>query len=384
MNGAGHSKRLRRVAVVTGTRAEYGLLRSSMEAIRAHPKLRLQLVATGMHLLRKFGHTIDEIVADGWVIDARVKMQKGDDDPFDQAEGLARGIAGIASFFRAADPDIVLVLGDRIEAMAGALAAITTGRLLAHVHGGDLAPGDFDDSLRHSISKLAHVHLAATRQAGRRLVRMGEDANRVHVVGAPGLDALVPLLNLKRDRKPRSGTALVAYHAHGRTVARERRTMEQILRAVNRADLTPTIVYPNSDRGHTGVIEAIEAFAASPRGAYAEVHRSLPRDPFLRRLIAADVLIGNSSCGVIEASTAGTPAVNVGTRQRGRQPAGRSVVDSDDSYPAISSALQRALRKRPIMGAMTAYGNGTAGRAVARILSGVPLTEATLRKVNRF
>ncbi|MCH7705352.1 MAG: UDP-N-acetylglucosamine 2-epimerase, partial [Planctomycetes bacterium] len=153
-----------------------------MEAINRHRRLELQLAVTGMHLLRGFGHTVNEIKRDGWRIDARVRMQRGNDDPLDQALGLSRGIAGLARFFDAARTDVVLVLGDRIEAMAAALAAVSTGRILGHIHGGDVAPGDFDDSMRHAISKLAHVHFAATRASARRLVRMGESPQRVHHV----------------------------------------------------------------------------------------------------------------------------------------------------------------------------------------------------------
>ena len=194
MTSAKHRKTVRRIAVVTGTRAEYGLLRSTMEAVAEHRDLTLQVVVTGMHLLRKFGRTIDDIVRDGWRVGARVKMQTGDDSPLDQAAGLSRGVRGIATYCEQAATDIVVVLGDRIEAMAGTLAAVTTGRLLAHVHGGDIAPGDFDDSLRHAISKLAHLHLTATESARRRLIRMGESPDRVHCVGAPGLDRLFQLI----------------------------------------------------------------------------------------------------------------------------------------------------------------------------------------------
>jgi UDP-hydrolysing UDP-N-acetyl-D-glucosamine 2-epimerase len=197
----GGSKRERkRVAVITGTRAEYGLLKSPIAAIATHPRLELQLVVTGMHLLRKFGHTIDDIRADGWRIAARVPMQSGRDD--------STGVAGIARFIEQAGTDIVVVLGDRIEAMAGALAAVTTGRVLAHIHGGDVALGDFDESLRHAITKLAHVHLTATRQSMRRVVRMGESPEHVHCVGAPGLDRLREIITEMRARNGHSGVRL--------------------------------------------------------------------------------------------------------------------------------------------------------------------------------
>ncbi len=384
MTASGQRRSIRRVAVVTGTRAEYGLLRSTMTAVARHPKLELQVVVTGMHLLRKFGHTIDEIVRDGWTVDARVRMQAGDDGPLDQAMGLSRGVGGLAAYFEQAGTDIVVVLGDRIEAMAGALAAITTGRLVAHVHGGDIAPGDFDDSLRHAVTKLAHVHLPATEAAGRRLIRMGEHPDRVHCVGAPGLDHLYELLGRRRGRKQRTGRALVVQHACGRTPARERRTMKRILGAVAAAGLTPTLVYPNSDRGNSGIIEAIVAYRKRHKGASVHVVRSLPRDAYLEALIEADVLIGNSSSGLIEAATAGTPAVNIGPRQRGRQPSGTSVVNADETAESIRAALAKALRRRPIIGAPSAYGDGSTGKRIAVLLARVPGNPEFHHKVNAY
>lgn len=389
----------RRIAVITGTRAEYGLLTSTLRAIQADARLRLQLVVTGMHLLRKFGHTVDQITCDGWHIDARIPMQRGDDNPLDQAAGLARGVAGIARFLEAARTDIVVVLGDRIEAMAGALAASTTGRILAHIHGGDVAPGDFDDCLRHAITKLAHVHLAATADAARRIVRLGESARRVHVVGAPGLDRLRELLangravhgpamrsrrnaarpsRVTADQRP---LALVIYHAWGRPAAVEQRTMTGLLRAVAAHGLRRLILYPNADRGHRGVLAAIAKHVrASPMGE-VEVCRSLPRDEYLRALLSADVLVGNSSSGLIEAPLAGTPSINVGGRQMGRQPGGRSVVQSSHTEAAIRAALATALQKRCRPGQSTVYGDGEAGLRIARILAALPLTREFARKV---
>jgi UDP-hydrolysing UDP-N-acetyl-D-glucosamine 2-epimerase len=373
---------VRRIAVVTGTRAEYGLLKSTMQAIAADPRLKLQVVVTGMHLLRKFGHTVDEIVRDGWRIDARVAMQSGSDAPLDQATGLARGVAGLARFFRAARTDIVVVLGDRIEALAGALAAVTTGRLVAHIHGGDVASGDFDDALRHAITKLAHVHLAATRDAARRIVRMGEDPRSVHVVGAPGLDRLRELV--AERRRPRAsgaaGQALVIYHAWGRPAAVEARTMDALLRAVAERGLRRLILYPNSDRGHRGVLQAL-ARHARRHARDVEVVRSLPRDAYLRALLAADVLVGNSSSGIIEAPLAGTPSVNVGQRQAGRQVGGRSVVQVGEPYAAVRAGLAAALRLRTHAGGRTVYGDGRAGARIARILARVPIGPGAARKL---
>jgi len=374
------SGRRRKVAVVTGTRAEYGLLRSPMEAIRRHRKLRLQVIATGMHLLGKFGHTVNGILADGFPVDARIGMQKGDDSAVDQAVGLSRGIGGIARFLDEAGTDVVVVLGDRIEAMAGALAAVTTGKILAHIHGGDVAAGDFDDSLRHAITKLAHVHCTATRQSARRVIGLGESPDRVFTTGAPGLVRIIELAAEANVSRRRSGRALIVHHAMGRSAVRERRAMEAVLRAVEAAGLARTIIYPNSDRGHTGIIEAIEAHRRAGRGDDVRIERSLDRDSYLRVLIEADVLVGNSSSGVIEASTAGTPAVNVGLRQEGRQPSGPSVVQAGESVEEIADGLKRALRKRPRIGGLGVYGDGRAGVRIADVLADIPLSEAYGRK----
>lgn len=392
-------RRKRRVAVVTGTRAEYGLLKSTMQAVDAHPRLTLQTVVTGMHLLKEFGYTVQDIVRDGWTVAARVRMQQGTDDARDQAAGLARGVSGIARFLESAGTDLVVVLGDRIEAMAGALATVTTGRVLAHVHGGDVAPGDFDDSLRHAITKLAHVHLPATRDAARRIARLGEDPGRIHVVGAPGLDRLRELLGEvechrvahrfsggghESPTKPSDANhpyTLIIYHAWGRPAATEARTMTTILRSARAAGLRRLIIYPNTDRGHRGVLRAIEQHARQSPPDDVQVRQSLPRDDYLRALINAAVLIGNSSSGIIEAPLAGTPSVNVGQRQAGRQPGGRAVIQVDETPTAIRAGLQAALRKRPTPGGRSVYGNGHAGECIASILADEPLTESFSRKV---
>jgi GDP/UDP-N,N'-diacetylbacillosamine 2-epimerase (hydrolysing) len=367
----------RRIAVVTGTRAEYGLLRPVLRAIAAHPCLTLQLAVTGMHLLRRFGHTVDEIASDGWTIDARVRMQAAGDGPTDQADGLARGVRGLARFFTAAETDVVVVLGDRIEAMAGALAAVTTGRVLAHIHGGDIATGDIDEALRHAITKLAHLHFAATPAAAQRVRRMGEPRGRIWCVGAPGLDGVRDLLaTAPRPRRP-TGLAVVAQHAYGRTPEVERRVAANVLRAVADAGLRRLIIYPNTDRGHTGVLAAVRAHARTPG---AEVVRSLPRDEYLRRLATADVLIGNSSSGIIEAPFVGTPSVDVGERQAGRELGGTSVVHAAESYAAVRRALDHALRLRPRRGGRTTYGDGRAGPRIAALLARVRLTPGVRRK----
>jgi len=377
-------RRRRRVAVVTGTRAEYGLLTSTLDAMERHPRLTPQLVVTGIHLLRAFGYTIQDIERDGRRIAGRIPMQKGDDDPLDQARGLARGIRGMAEFLEGAETDIVVVLGDRVEAMAGALAAVSTGRILAHIHGGDLAPGDFDEGFRHAITKLAHIHFPATRGARRRILQMGEQPERVFVVGAPGLDDILAVRKgVRRSAEP-TGRAVVLFHPCGRAASRERRTMRVILRAVSAKGLSPTILYPNTDRGHSGIVSAIGEFAGKAGDGRVEVYRSLPREAFLRLLLASDVLVGNSSSGIIEAPALGVPSVNIGLRQEGRERGGASVIEAEETEESVGRGIRRALRRRPITSRTSVYGRGGSGKRIARILAETKLGDDLRRKVSEF
>ncbi len=380
-NGCARRPQKRRVAVVTGTRADYGLLQTVLQAIDDHPRLKLQVVAAGIHLLKKFGRTVDVIERDGWKIDATIPMQTGDDDPLDQARGLAKGIAGIAEFLQRARTDIVLVLGDRIEAMAGALAATTTGRFLAHIHGGDRAPGDLDNVLRDAITKSAHIHLPATDAAARRLIAMGENPDHVHTVGAPGLDRLLVHARASSRTRRSEAEVLVVHHPSGRTPAVEQRVMRACLRALRKHGLSSLVVYPNTDRGHSGVLAAIEAERTSGNGkGRMRVVRSLDREDYLDRLTRARMLIGNSSSGIIEAPAVGTVSVNIGARQAGRLRAANTVVDCRESYTSISDAVARALRMRPRIPARTPYGDGRAGVRIARTLAATRLSDPFRRK----
>jgi len=375
----------RTIAVVTGTRAEYGILGTVLRAIDAHPKLRLRLVVTGMHLLRRFGYTVREILADGWTIDARVRMQSDADDPDHQAVSLGKGTTGLARAFHKLDPKFVVVLGDRIEAFAAASAAAVSRRLVAHIHGGDVATGDIDDTLRHAITKLAHVHFPATREGAERIKKLGEDPGRVHFVGAPGLDEVRELLQArKRDSfnpleyAPQPAYAVVARHPGSRSAAREKALTEVTLRAVRAEGLGAVVLYPNTDPGYEGIIQAITKAAARDPGV--RVFPSLPREAYLHLVRRARVLVGNSSSGLIESAFLGTPSVNVGPRQEGRLRAASCVLDAADNQAAVRQAIRRAGRLRPRTGAWTAYGDGRAGRRIAQKLAAIRLDRRLTHK----
>ncbi|MBV8781826.1 MAG: UDP-N-acetylglucosamine 2-epimerase, partial [Phycisphaerae bacterium] len=242
----------RRITYITGTRAEFGLMRSTLAAIREHPKLELRLIATGMHLDRRHGDGLRAMREAGFRADAIVAWQPADSDSSTLATETGEGMSGIADVLAEFKTDVVLVVGDRVEAFAGAAAGFIGGYIVAHVHGGDRAAGQVDDSLRHAISKIAHVHFPATALSRKRLIRMGEDQWRIHMCGAPGIDGIVEAASDRVGLVPRS-FALVVQHPVESNEARERKRMDEILKTVARFIPSVAVIYPNNDPGSVGI-----------------------------------------------------------------------------------------------------------------------------------
>ncbi|MDH3583941.1 MAG: UDP-N-acetylglucosamine 2-epimerase [Phycisphaerae bacterium] len=358
--------RRRVIAAVTGSRAEFGLLRPVLAAISRSGRLRLRLIVAGSHLT---SGTWRDIQAAGLTIDARVPMQvRGRVGRAADVEAVARGVRGIGRAFGSLQPDFVLVLGDRVEAFAAATAASVGGFRIAHVHGGDRAEGVVDESLRHAISKLAHLHLAATTTSRRRLVRMGEDPPAVVCVGSPAVDGLA-----KVGPDPDGPEVIVLQHPVGEADRQERTWMEQTLAATRRFDRV--VMAPNADPGATGIRRAIAA-------EKVQVIEHLPRDRWLSMLAGARAIVGNSSAGLIEAAVLRTPAVNVGPRQAGREKPGH-VVDCDYGRGRVTAALGRALAA-DLRRLRHPYGDGRSGPRMAKLLASVRLDAMPLRKHNAY
>ena len=363
----------RRICFVTGTRAEFGLMTGVLEAIRAHPGLQLQIVVTGMHLDAAHGRSIDRIRRDGWKVDAVVGWPAGGD----RAASTGRAMAGLAKAFARLKPDVVLVVGDRVEAFAAAAAAHLAGRIVAHVHGGDRALGQIDDSLRHAITKLSHIHFPATRQSARRLQRLGEDARRIHMMGSPGVAGIVATAStpqrLYRHFAPLRACrfALVLLHPTSAAAATEFARANLLLDCVQQTGFDHILVgYPNNDPGSAGIIRA---YKRRPPCARLTFVKDLLRPDFLGLLRDAAVLVGNSSSGIIEAGSFGTPVIDVGDRQLGRQ-RGRNVVNVPFAKPALKKALVRAFeaaghRRHP----HNIYGRPDSAARIAHLLATVPL-----------
>ncbi|MEX0886853.1 MAG: UDP-N-acetylglucosamine 2-epimerase [Phycisphaeraceae bacterium] len=369
----------RTIAVVTGTRAELGLLAPVMRAIDAHDDLRLRTIVTGTHLTTGTWRELEATY--GLAVDARVVMQRdGEVSRWHDVAALGRGVAGIGEALREMAADVVLLLGDRIEAFAAAAAGSVGGLHVAHVHGGDRAEGVADEAMRHAITKLAHIHLAATAASRRRIIRMGERAEDVLNVGSPAIDQALLALR-RRRRRGESRHLVVLQHGIGADDDQEQRWMTATLAAARAHAPADGLVVlePNSDPGSDGIRRAIEQDAADG-GAQRPGH--LARPAFLALLNDAAAIIGNSSAGLIDAPALRVPCVNVGPRQAGREKPG-NVVDCDYGEAAARAALQQALRL-DLTRVRHPYGSGGAAERIAHRLAEIDLAAVPVRKRNVY
>ncbi|MCH8345044.1 MAG: UDP-N-acetylglucosamine 2-epimerase (hydrolyzing) [Planctomycetes bacterium] len=361
---------------MTGSRAEYGLLRPVMHAIAAHPSLELRVIVTGTHLLRP-SLTSKEVASD-FEVSAEITIQApGATGRFADAAAVGTAILGLTKWFEEDTPDVLLVLGDRIEAFAGASAAAIGGIRVAHMHGGDRAEGIADEAMRHAITKLAHIHLPATEQSAQRIATMGEDPKRIHIVGSPaidGLDAIPPLSDDAFDALGRP-EILFMLHPRGLPVPQERNHAEELLGACLQAGRV-LAMHPNHDPGREGICEAI-------RKAACREHPHLPRHDFIGLLRRIKLLVGNSSAGLIECAALGVRCINVGTRQAGREIPGNVIdIPLRDAQP-YEEAIRHGLA-RPLGRIAHPYGDGHAGERTAELLAAFEPRDHPLAKRNTY
>lgn len=360
------------ILFVTGTRAEYGLMRRTLLAIRASPKLSLRVMAIGQHLDRSRGLTLDEIRADGF------EPIRGRSPGRSISIHAGEMLIDVAQAIQKTGPETVLVTGDRIEAFSAASAAHLTGALLAHVHGGDRAQGQVDDSLRHAITKLAHIHFVATRGAQQRVMKLGEDRFRIHLVGAPGLDGIIE--DAERGIAPSDPFVLFIRHPFTSQEKLEARQTTGSLRSILRAG-APKIValWPNNDPGSHGIARALEQFSKR-KPKRIEIHRHLNRPDFLALLRDCICLAGNSSSGIIEAGSFGTPVIDIGLRQHGREH-GRNVIHLEDDPIQIERAARRIIEKPRRYRMKNPWGDGGASRRIVQTLSNLKIDDRIKQKL---
>lgn len=339
---------MRRVCVMTGTRADYGHLRWILAGLRDHPGIELQLVVAAAHLSPAFGFTVREIEADGHPIHARVEMLQDDDSGLGVATSTGLGTMRFAEAFAGLEPDLLVILGDRFEALAAAQAALFLRIPVAHLHGGEVSFGALDESLRHAITKLSHLHFVAAEPYRRRVIQLGEDPARVHLVGTPGLDALEQEPPMTRQEIEASlgwslegPLAVVTYHPATSHAAPGAGVHALVQALEERPDLRVLVTGVNADEGRSEVSAALDGMLQRQAHRMLGV-RSLGQRRYLSTLRLASVVVGNSSSGLVEAPAIGVPTVNIGPRQDGRLRAA-SVLDTPAEPAAIGAALDRAL-----------------------------------------
>lgn len=379
---------MRKICVVTGSRAEYGHLRGLLAAIEAAPECVLQLVVTGTHLSDAFGMTIREIEEDGFTADWRIELLLNDDTPVGVAQDMSAVLSGMGSALASLAPDLLVVLGDRYEIAAASLAAVLAGIPIAHIHGGELTEGAIDDVFRHAITKMAHLHFVAAEPYAKRVIQLGEAPSRVFTVGTPGLDSLIDSaagVDALRAATGWDGSKkLFLVTMHPETVSAESGApgagpLIEALKSLSSAHIVITGV--NADPDHVAIEQEFRRFvdAHSSHACYVE---SLGRKLYGAALLAACVVIGNSSSGLIEAPVAKTPTVNIGDRQKGRLRAA-SVVDCRNDAADITAAISQALDPefaKNCVGTTPPYGSAGASARIVRHLAELPLAGLTKKK----
>lgn len=357
----------RRIAVVTGTRADYGLLCWLMQEIADDRELELVLIVTGMHLSPEFGATFRQIEADGFRIDAKVDMLLSSDTALGVAKSMGLGVIGLAEALVRLQPDILVVMGDRYEALAAAQAAMILRIPIAHIHGGETSEGAFDEGIRHAITKMAQWHFVAAEPYRKRVIQLGEAPERVFNFGAPGLDYLEQMALLSRAELEAqlefplgAPLFLVTYHPATLGDAMPVAAFEELLAGLDDfPDATTVFTYPNADTGGRALIERIDAYVAD-RPHRAKAFASLGQQRYLSLMKEADVVIGNSSSGLIEGPALQRATVNLGDRQGGRLKAS-SVIDAAESRQAIVAAIDKALSadfRAQLTRTVSLYGQG--------------------------
>ncbi len=381
---------MRNIAVVTGTRAEYGLLYWIIKGIHDDPQLDLQLIVTGMHLSPEFGLTVKEIERDGFPVAERVEMLLSSDTETAIATSMGLGMIGFAKAYERLKPDVLLVLGDRFEIFAAVSAAIPFRIPVAHIHGGESTEGAIDEQLRHAITKMSHIHFPAVEDYRKRIIQMGERPQNVYCFGSPAVDNVYGLrlmekeelcneLEIPSDKK----MGVVTYHP----VTLERDTADvqisEILKALKKfPDIFWVFTLPNADTGGRIIIKRIKDFVNENKES-CKVFASLGQVRYLSLLKNADIMVGNSSSGLVEAPSFELPVVNIGERQKGRIRA-RNVIEMPYCLEdAISNAISKGTSddfRNSLRAMKNPYGAGNASGKILNILKKLTLSEGMIKK----
>lgn len=366
----------RKICVITGTRAEYGLLRWIMQGIKDDPELTLQVIATGMHLSPEFGLTYRDIEQDGFRIDRKVEMLTSSDTSVGIAKSMGLGMIGFADALNELGPDLIVVLGDRFEIFAAVAAALVARIPVAHLHGGETTEGAFDEALRHSITKMSHLHFVAAEEYRQRVIQLGERPDRVFLVGGLGVDNIKRLKLLDRaaleaslDFRLGQRNLLVTFHPVTLETATAADQMAELLAALaGLQDTQLVFTMPNADTDGRALIRMVEQFVA--QHANARAYTSLGQLRYLSCVAHVDGVVGNSSSGLAEVPSFRKGTVNIGDRQRGRLQAA-SVINCEPTRQSIAAALERLYSadfRACLSQVRNSYGEGGASEKVVETI----------------
>jgi UDP-hydrolysing UDP-N-acetyl-D-glucosamine 2-epimerase len=373
---------MRKVCVVVNSRANYGRIKSVMRAVKDHPDLQLQLIVGASALLYRFGNVLDVIRADGFEPVARIYSIVEGENPTTMAKSTGMAILDLASHLESLQPDVVLTVADRFETIATAIAASYMNIPVAHTQGGEIT-GSIDEAVRHAVTKLSHLHFPATTQARDFLLRMGEDPATVYLTGCPSIDLLADLdLALPADLFQRNrgvGAELdrsepylvVLQHPVTTEYGAGFEQVSQTLQAVVGLDMQTAWLWPNVDAGSDDVSKGLRMHRERHGDGRLHFYRNFPPEDYARLIANAACVVGNSSSGLREGAWLGTPVVNVGSRQQGRE-RGPNVVDAGYDAGAIRAAIEAQLEHGRYERS-TVFGDGTAGEQIARHLATAPL-----------
>lgn len=377
---------MRKVCIVVGSRANYSSIKSVMRAVRAHGDLQLQLVVAASALLDRFGSVVEVIESDGFTPDARVTMIVEGETPATMAKSTGLGLLELPTMFELLKPDVVVTVGDRFETMATAVAAAYMNIPLAHTMGGEIS-GTIDESIRHAVTKLSHVHFPANHAAADRIVRMGENPAAVHVVGCPRID-LVSEIARAHGEMPhaewleREGVGahvdvtkpflLVSQHPVTTEYGQGRNQIRETLAALDELRMPTIMLWPNADAGSEDIASGMRTFREKVQPSNIRFYKNFPIETYVRLMLLCGCAVGNSSAPIREGAFLGVPAVNVGTRQEGRD-RGANVIDVAYDRKAIAAGIRQQLAhgrypSDPL------YGDGLAGGRIAEILASATLT----------
>lgn len=379
---------MKKIAVITVSRADYGIFYPILKEINKDKNLKLQLIVSGSHLSYNFGYTIKDIEKDGFEINDKVEMLLSSDEPSSISKSIGLGIIGFAKSYELLKPDILMLLGDRFETLAAAVASIPFNIPIAHVHGGEETEGAIDNVIRHSISKMSHIHFVTTKEYAKRLINMGEEKRRIYIIGAPSLDNLKNLklfqvkdLEKKLDFSLNPPPLLVTFHPVTMEIENTEYYINELLKALLELKFPVIFTMPNADTKNSIIRNKILEFSKSYKNC--KVFENLGTKLYFCLMKYALAMVGNSSSGIIEAPSFKLPVVNIGTRQKGRIKA-KNVIDtgysSNEIIEAIKKATSKDFRKR-LGNLKNPYGDGNALKKLVKIIERIKIDKEFLKKV---